>query len=601
MATVHLCRVPFDNTYDNVIEFASLSFQEQYFTNCTVATITNSQYVKKNDPYIVVPYSYENANVVNSNYVWVEQNNKNYFFFITDKRYNKSDATYLDLEYDVWQSNMLGTDYSLVSNYINRSHVDRWDADGTPIWWTANEGFNVTKDHLVQDHTIGASTVTFVVITVVDNEKLYYIVQAQDSFDRPVLSPEYQGGGESWLDITFNSTTVYNCPAVKSIYSIPYVYNRIQTTIDNGKVKLTLQDPLLFATTNTITVGEDTWTILGYRVEANGFYEDQQSQHYNQAIFGGMSQIKNGGSSAEGESISIPTRPNYNQNSLRSIANESKLFSSQFRRYSLSTLTGATDIKLEEANNTDIPIYFSVVRGANRNIIYALGNYGGSGSGYNFSTLFSDTQQGSYNIISNTEATYIQNTASQNETAVLSKLGAAGLYATATAILAMFPPTAPLAVGTAFSTASSLTGAVTETARIDAKISDSENSLENFVVSSSSGTLLENVGYGKLRLIVKTATPTVLNSIYEFLYHYGYTINTYEIPDVYSRYYFNYLSMSTFNIKYLTKKRMSTTVKNSLAAIYRKGVRIWHYNAATAANFNMLDYTYENCETSLIG
>lgn len=601
MATVHLCRVPFDNTYDNVIEFASLSFQEQYFTNCTVATITNSQYVKKNDPYIVVPYSYENANVVNSNYVWVEQNNKNYFFFITDKRYNKSDATYLDLEYDVWQSNMLGVEYSLVSNYINRSHVDRWDADGTPIWWTANEGFNVTKDHLVQDNTIGASTVTFVVITIVDNEKLYYIIQAQDSFDRPVLSPEYQGGGESWLDITFNSITVYNCPAVKAIYSIPYVYNRIQTTTDNGKVKLTLQDPLLFATTNTITVGEDSWTILGYRVEANGFYEDQQSQHYNQAIFGGMSQIKIGGSSAEGESISIPTRPNYNQNSLRRIANESKLFSSQFRRYSLSTLTGATDIKLEEANNTDIPIYFSVVRGANRNIVYALGNYGGLGSGYNFSTLFSDTQQGSYNIISNTEASYIQNTASQNETAVLSKLGTAGLYATATAILAMFPPTAPFAVGTAFSTASSLTGAVTETARIDAKISDSENSLENFVVSSSSGTLLENVGYGKLRLIVKTATPTVLNAIYEFLYHYGYTINTYEIPDVYSRYYFNYLSMSTFNIKYLTNKRMSTTVKNSLAAIYRKGVRIWHYNTATAANFNMLDYTYENCETSLLG
>lgn len=601
MATVHLCKVPFDNTYSNVIEFSTVSLQTEYFTKCTVATVTNSQYIKKNDMHIVVPYSYEDEEITNSNYIWVEQNNKNYYFFITDKRYNKYDATYLDIEYDVWQNNMLGIDYTLSSNYINRSHVDRWDNNGTPIWWTANEGFNVTKDHLVQDNTIGASTVTFVVITVVDNKKLYYIIQAQDSFDRPVLSPEYKGGGESWLDITFNSTTVYNCPAVKSIYSIPYVYNRIQTTIDNGKVKLTLQNPLLFATTNTISVGEDSWTIAGYRVEANGLYEDSQSRHYNQAIFGRMSQIKIGGTSAEGEAISVPTRPNYNQNSLRSIANESKLFSSQFRRYTLSTLTGATDIKLEEGNNTNIPIYFSVVRGANRNIVYALGKYGGSGSGYNFSTLFSDTQQGSYNIISNTEATYIQNTASQNETAVLSKLGTAGLYATATAILAMFPPTAPLAVGTAFSTASSLTGAVTESARIDAKISDSENSLENFVVSSSSGTLLENVGYGKLRLIVKTATPTVLNAIYEFLYHYGYTINTYEIPDVYSRYYFNYISMSSFNIKYPTNKHFSTAVKNSLNNIFKNGVRIWHYNANTAAKFNMLDYTYENCETSLIG
>lgn len=594
MATVHLCKVPFDNTYSNVIEFTTVSLQTEYFTSCTVATVTNSQYVKKNDMHIVVPYSYEDEEITNSNYIWVEQNNKNYFFFITDKRYNKYDATYLDLEYDVWQNNMLGIDYTLSSNYINRSHVDRWDNSGVPIWWTANEGFNVTKDHLVQDSTIGSSTVTFVVIAVVDNEKLYYIVQAQDSFNRPVLSPQYQGGGETWLDISFNSTAVYNCPAVKSIYSIPYVYNTVNTTIENNKVKLTLQDPLLFATSNTITVGEDNWTILGYRVEANGMYEDAQSQHYDQAIFGPMSQI-------DGSSIRVPTRPDYTQNTLRSIAYESKLFSSQFRRYTLSTLTNTTDIKLEEANSNNIPIYFCVVRGANRNIAYALGKYGGAGSGYNFSTLFSDTQQGDYNIISNTEASYIQNTASQNETAVLSKLGTAGLYAAATAILAMFPPTMPFAVGTAFSTASSLTGAVTETARIDAKISDSENSLENFVVSSSSGTLLENIGYGKLRLIVKTATPTVLNSIYEFLYHYGYTLNTYETPDVYSRYYFNYISMSSFNINYTTNKHFSTAIKNSLNNIFKNGVRIWHYNANTKSSFNMLDYTYENCETSLIG
>lgn len=601
MATVHLCRVPFDNTYDNVIEFASRSFQTQYFTSCTVATITNSQYVKKNDPYIVVPYSYENANVTNSNYVWVEQNNKNYFFFITDKRYNKSDATYLDLEYDVWQSNMLGVEYSLVSNYINRSHVDRWGADGLPIWWTANEGFNVTKDHLVQDNTVGTSTVTFVVITVVDNENLYYIVQAQDSFDRTVLSQEFSSGGQNWVDITFNSIEVYNCPAVKSIYSIPYVYNSVQTSIDNNKVKLTLQDPLLFASTNVISVGEDTWRITGYRIEANGFYEDLQSRHYNQAIFGRMSQIKTGGASSAGYSINIPTKPSYNQNSLRNIANESKIYSSQFRRYSLSTLTGSADIKLEECNGKSIPVYASVVRGANRNIVYALANYGGGGTGYNFSTIFSDTQQGSYNVISNTEASYIQSNATQNEAAILSKAISFGVNTIATLTLAASPVTMPISLYSAFNTTGSAISAVSEVAKVNAKISDSENSLENFVVSSSSGTLLENIGYGKLRLIVKTATPTVLNAIYEFLYHYGYTINTYEIPDVYSRYYFNYLSISTFNIKYLTNKRMSTIVKNSLAAIYRKGVRIWHYNAATAANFNMLDYTYENCETSLLG
>lgn len=597
MATVHLCRVPFDNTYDNVIEFSSLSLQSQYFTGCTVATITNSQYVKKNDPYIVVPYSYENANVVNSNYVWVEQNGTNYFFFITDKRYNKSDATYLDLEYDVWQSNMIGIDYSLASNYINRSHVDRWNTDNSPIWWTANEGFNISKDHLALDNTVGASTVTFVVITVVDNESLYYIIQAMDSFGRTVQTSNYNS---EYIDITFNSTDVYNCPAVKSVYSIPYVYNRVNITVENNVVTAILHDPLLFAIQNTISVGEVSWTINGIRVEANGFYKDNQSSHYNKAVFGPMNQISIGPASTDTYSISLPVRPNYTQNSERSAANESKLYSSQFREYSLSTLNGVYLFKIEEANASSIPVYMSVTRGPTRNIVYALGNYGNS-NGYNFTTLFSDTQSADYPIISNTETEYIQNNQNQNQARVISKVSNGVVGVLETMSISSNPVTAPYAVYSLFSSIGSFISAISENAQQQAKLEDATNAMENFVVSSASGTMLENVGYGKLRLLVKTPNPVVLKSVYEFLYHYGYTINTYTIPNIYSRYYFNYLSMTTFNVNYLTNKGFSTAVKNSLAAIYRKGVRIWHYNSNTSTNFNMLDYTYENCETSLIG
>lgn len=597
MATVHLCRVPFDNTYDNVIEFSSLSLQSQYFTGCTVATITNNQYIKKNDPYIVVPYSYENANVINSNYVWVEQNDTNYFFFITDKRYNKTDATYLDLEYDVWQSNMIGVDYSLASNYINRSHVDRWNADNSPKWWTANEGFNITKDHLVLDNTVGSSSIVFVVITVVDNESLYYIVQAIDSFNRSVRTAS---SNSEYIDITFNSTDVYNCPAVKNVYSIPYVYNRVNITVEDNVVTAILQDPLLFATQNTITVGEDTWTINGIRVEANGYYEDNQSSHYDQAVFGPMHQIFIGSSTTDSYAISLPVRPNYTQNSSRSISNESKLYSSQFRDYKLSTLTGFATFKLEEAISTSITVYVSVTRGPTRNIVYALGNYGNS-TGYNFATLFTDTQTADYPIISNTEATYIQNNQNQNQARIVSKTVNGIVQGFQAAAIASNPATAPYAVYSVFNSVGSFVSAISEYGEQQAKIEDATNATENFIVSASSGTMLESVGYGKLRLLATSPNPVVLNSVYEFLYHYGYTINTYTIPDVYSRYYFNYLSMSTFNINYLTNKRLSTAVKNSLAAIYKKGVRIWHYNSNTYATFNMLDYTYENCETSLIG
>lgn len=593
MATVHLCRVPFDNTYDNVIEFSSLSLQSQYFTGCTVATITNSQYVKKNDPYIVVPYSYENANVVNSNYVWVEQNGTNYFFFITDKRYNKSDATYLDLEYDVWQSNMIGIDYSLASNYINRSHVDRWNTDNSPIWWTADEGFDISKNHLVRADTVGASRISFVVITIVSSDELVYMVQAIDEYGLPVYMLSDQEGE---LDISFKYSQSFDQIEVKSIYMLPYIVNNYSYTVTSERVSLTMSNPTVYATKYGILRENDdkpSFYINGIRIGSDGLW-----QNTDNVIFGDLSVIR-GGALGSQYSISLPVRPNYTQNTTRSIANESKLYTSQFRDYQLSTFTDIAHVQLEEANSASIPVYVAVNCSANRSIVYALGNYGGTGTGANLYTLFNDTRNGDYSLISNTEAQYIQGNYNQNQMAIAAK-GITSLYLLAGAFIS-FPVSAPMSLGLGISALSSAAGTAMEYVEQQSKISDLKSVPENFTVVRSDGKCMENTGFGRLRLFVTTAQPTVLNSIYEFLYHYGYTINTFEIPDVYSRYYFNFISLSSFNINYLTNKRFSTAIKNSLSSIFKKGTRIWHYNSNTSTNFNMLDYTYENCETSLIG
>ena len=83
--------------------------------------------------------------------------------------------------------------------------------------------------------------------------------------------------------------------------------------------------------------------------------------------------------------------------------------------------------------------------------------------------------------------------------------------------LASNPVTAPYAVYSLFSSIGSFVSAISENAQNQAKVEDATNAMENFIVSSSSGTILESVGYGKLRLLAKSPNPVVLNSVYEFL------------------------------------------------------------------------------------
>lgn len=104
MATVRLCKVDFNNRYEDVIDFETSNQQTTYFTSKAVATIQNFQYVKKNDSYIVVNYALDSDIISNTNYIFVSNGDYNYFFFVTDKRYNTITSCFLDIELDYWNT-----------------------------------------------------------------------------------------------------------------------------------------------------------------------------------------------------------------------------------------------------------------------------------------------------------------------------------------------------------------------------------------------------------------------------------------------------------------------------------------------------------------
>lgn len=83
------------------------------------------------------------------------------------------------------------------------------------------------------------------------------------------------------------------------------------------------------------------------------------------------------------------------------------------------------------------------------------------------------------------------------------------------------------------------------------------------------------------------------NKIYKYFMHYGYLCNEFKIPDLRSRYYFNYIK--TIGVNIITN--IDAEYKTEIASIYDKGITIWHYrNGEVKVN----NYEFENAEMSIL-
>ena len=84
--------------------------------------------------------------------------------------------------------------------------------------------------------------------------------------------------------------------------------------------------------------------------------------------------------------------------------------------------------------------------------------------------------------------------------------------------------------------------------------------------------------------------------MYNYFYHYGYLTNEFKVPDIKSRYYFNYIEIPDINIK----TKIDNEYIQKLRSIYAQGITFWHYRDESTW-LGVDDYTYENVEMNLIG
>ena len=124
---ISLCTLPFlDNSYQNVLDFGSLSSQYSYFNqqtkkqiNGNVANDSEREQITLNAPL---------TEIRNYDYLFLTgEDNKRYFYFITNKTYKTSSACVVDVELDVYSTYLF--DHSLSDSFVERTHINRWNGD----------------------------------------------------------------------------------------------------------------------------------------------------------------------------------------------------------------------------------------------------------------------------------------------------------------------------------------------------------------------------------------------------------------------------------------------------------------------------------------
>lgn len=125
ISKVYLLSVPLESDYKHTLYFNSKEAQNNYFKSKIVKEYTNFTYQRK-DNVIYVPDHYDD--IYNVNYVMYQNskyNNKWFYAFVKNLKFENDECTIVEIETDVMQTWMF--DYTLKPSFIEREHTKNDD------------------------------------------------------------------------------------------------------------------------------------------------------------------------------------------------------------------------------------------------------------------------------------------------------------------------------------------------------------------------------------------------------------------------------------------------------------------------------------------
>lgn len=139
MAQINLLSLPsLDNTYQNVIDFSSISSQRSWFINKVGKQVEGNFRTDTEQQIIVLDATYQSIEPYD--YIFFnDPSGKTLYYFITGKAIKTSQTCIIAIECDVWSTYLF--DFEIKDSFVERCHVPRWDGD-IPTMELVDEGLS---------------------------------------------------------------------------------------------------------------------------------------------------------------------------------------------------------------------------------------------------------------------------------------------------------------------------------------------------------------------------------------------------------------------------------------------------------------------------
>lgn len=632
MATLYLLNnIDLDNTYEHTLDFDSEQAQQEYFSDKKFTQVTvnvDFSYLRENLP---VTVEISKDDLFGCNYLMYinESTGKWYYAFITSKDYVNEACTRLNIETDVMQTFMF--DYTLKPTFIDREHQDRFY---TGIF-NKKPKYNIIPENLYygEDYYIKSK------IELKDNNNsdidLYWLLMLATepltdgsvSSDDPTtwknFCPMISLGGRNLGIYAYLFPVDRNSPNTR-FFSVNYNGNDVE--IANG-----VEAGILNTSTAVIAIRAINYCPVKYTITRlsddsagnkqfrfvfeGGWQYNQLGQAFNRNIkyveegntnFGGINLAQRGFNvidigvitstmendeigrispkviKSEGESTLIidPSR-------LQDPLIEPKLYTYPYYFYQITDYkTEPLLVKNEVIGYVPNVTYKNVklkqalgIQGKSK--VYVDGYLGDNGKEYN--TINNGIDE--LPLRTNAYTSYIASSKASATTGVAVSIATAGLQ---TGLGLMTG-----GIGMALAGSKAL-GIGQNVANHLVKIKDLKDTPDS--VRKQGNNIEFDITDNNMKHYVIEKQCRYFMILSDYFRTYGYKCNEIKVPDLRSRYYYNYIKTIGASVH----SNIDNKYKNQISSIFDKGITIWHYRDSQTFK-GIGNYDYENAEMSLIG
>lgn len=599
-----------NNTYEHSIDFPDLATQTKYFEDRVNTSIDLPEddyvYIRENR---TIEVDKNKQDLLGVNYLRFNNGNKWWYAFITSKTYINESVTSLEFVIDPIQTFMF--DYEIRECYVSREHQDRFNIDKTPKFNLKLENLEMGSDYIktgeinindspLSDVRVSACLVVatkpietggtllngtqgptnalpdplkYYIIPIINRPSQAFKVGNSNGLTASALNGDIAGRDDYGSDNLKNQLTKY--ANIISMSILPYFPFEYTLTKDEN---------------NDYTFNASGLSKATCWYKPAGLLDENADQRVIFAL--SSDTLKDFLQYIDVKAmLNIPT-PSFTNKTARDIKYETKLYTHPYQYVTLDDdQIEPLVLKPQYFGNLNTRVRFNQAIGVNPIVKYYVDDYKGDTG--NDTTLINNTVN-DLTVASSKLSDYL----AQNKASATSGLAVNTALDVAIATLRTGVGIAsgnPFAISNAISDVSGTAGRLLnenfkrqDLAQGSLNFKAKGNNIYAYVQQYDKNTGLKVRSY--------SISDSFKNFVYNYFYHFGYATNDFKVPDVKSRYYFNYIQIPDINID----SKIDNEYIQKLKSIYAQGITFWHYRDESTW-LGVDDYTYENVEMNLIG